>query len=131
MNLYVICTILIGLMSLLLVSHCKYEDGVIGRIGLVIVVIACLVIVWESINGVEYEVNQTTLAVQVGVCAFLIRHVYRFLKWSRTGANDWRKNETTRNKSDVVCPLLTSAGSKSKPRRKRNPDVLKAGSGQV
>lgn len=131
MSLYVVCTVLIGLMSLLLVSHCKYEDGVIGRIGLVIVFIACLVIVGESINGVTYEVHPTTLAMQFGICAFLIRHVYRFLKWSRTGANDWRKDETTRIKSADVCPLLTSAGSKSKPRRKRNPDVLKAGSGKL
>lgn len=130
MSLYLICSVLVGLMALLLVSHGKYEDGVVGRIGLVIVFIACLVVVWESINGVEYDVNPTTLTMQVGFCAFLIRHVYRFLKWSRTGANDWRKNETD-NSSDVVCPFLTSPRSKSKPRRKRNPDLLKSGSGQV
>lgn len=128
MSLYLVCTVLIGLMALLLVSHCKYEDGVVGRVGLVIVFIACLVVVWESINGVQYDVNPTTLTMQVGFCAFLIRHVYRFLKWSKTGANDWRKDEDSRSKSDVVCPLLTSAGSKSKPRRKRNPDLIKAGS---
>ena len=124
MSLYVICSVLIGLMALLLVSHCKYEDGVLGRIGLVIVFIACLVIVWESINGVEYEVNPTTLTMQFGFCAFLIRHVYRFLKWSKTGANDWRKNEVSTVSSDVVCPLLTSPRSKGKPGRKRNPDAL-------
>ena len=131
MSLYLVCTVLIGLMALLLVSHCKYEDGVVGRIGLVIVFIACLVIVWESINGVEYEVNPTTLTIQFGFCAFLIRHVYRFLKWSRTGANDWRKNETNDVSSDVVCPFLTSPRSNGKQRRKRDPDALKSRSGQM
>ena len=124
MSLYLICSVLVGLLSLLLVSHGKYEDGVVGRVGLVIVFIACLVVVWESINGVDYEVNQTTLAMQVGFCAFLIRHVYRFLKWSRTGDNDWKKNETTDISSDVVCPFLTSPRGKSKQRRKRNPDAI-------
>jgi hypothetical protein len=131
MSLYVMCSLVICLVSTFLVVHPKYEDGLMGRISLICIAGSCAVVLGEYVDGVAYEVNPTTLGVQFGLAIFFLRHVYRFSKWVKHGSYDWRKNETTRNKSDVVCPLLTSAGSKAKPRRKRNPDVLKAGSGQV
>ena len=124
MSLYVICSLIICCVSTFLVVHPKYEDGLIGRIALLCLSVSCLVVVGEWADGVVYEVNPTSLGVQVGLSIFLLRHVYRFSKWVKHGSFDWRKNEKATPAGDVVCPLLRPT-SNSKPRRKRNPDFLK------
>ena len=126
MNLYVICSLIICLISTFLVVHPKYEDGLVGRVALLCLSFSCAVVLGEFVDGVEYEVNPTTLSIQLGLSVFLLRHVYRFNKWANGNTSfDWRKNEKDTPSNDVVCPLLLG-GSKTKSRRKRNPDVLKA-----
>lgn len=126
MSLYVFLCVVVASVSVFLVAHCKYEDGVIGKIALACLAIGNLVVFAEWFNGINHEVNPTTLFIQFGIAGFLVRHAYRFKKWTITGANDWRKNETSSVSNDVVCPLLTSRNGNSKPRRKRNADVLQA-----
>ena len=130
MSLYVTCSLVICCVSTFLVVHPKYEDGLVGRIALIFIAGSCLVVLGEYVDGVDYEVNPTTLGVQVGLSIFLLRHVYRFSKWVKHGSYDWRKNEKATPDSTVVCPLLRPT-SPSKPRRKRNPDAIKTGSRQV
>ena len=125
MNLYVICSLIICLVSTFLVIHPDYEDGLVGRLALLTLSLAGAVAVGEWVDGVVYELNPTSLAIQLGLSVFLLRHVYRFNKWANGGSFDWRKNEKDTPSHDVVCPLLLG-GSKTKSRRKRNPDVLKA-----
>jgi len=131
MSLYVMCSLVICCVSTFLVLHPKYEDGLIGRLALLCLSVSCAVVLGEWFDGVEYQVNPTTLGVQLGLAVFLLRHVYRFSRWVKHGSYDWRKDEKATPDSAVVCPLLTSPRSKSKTRRKRNPDLLKSGSGQV
>lgn len=131
MSLYVFSCVVVACISIFLTAHCKYEDGVIGKFSLATIAVGCLIVFGEWLNDVDYKVNETTLVIQLGLMVFLTRHAYRFLKWRKTGANDWRKNETSNVSSDVVCPLLTSPRGKNKPGRKRNPDVLKRGSGKL
>ena len=125
MSLYVICSLIICCVSTFLVVHPKYEDGLIGRIALLCLSVSGAVVVGEWADGVVYEVNPTSLGVQVGLAIFLLRHVYRFSKWVKHGSFDWRKNEKATPSHDVVCPLLRPT-SNSKPRRKRDASSLKA-----
>lgn len=125
MSLYVICSLIICLVSIFLTVHPRYEDGVVGKISLLCISVSCAVVVGERFDGVVYEVHPTTLGVQVGLSIFLLRHVYRFSKWVKHGSFDWRKNEKATPVTDVVCPLLRPTGN-SKPRRKRDASSLKA-----
>lgn len=130
MSLYVTCSLVICCVSTFLVVHPKYEDGLIGRIALLCLSLSCAVVLGEWFDGVTYEVNPTTLGVQFGLAIFLLRHVYRFSRWVKSGQYDWRKDEKATPVTDVVCPLLRPT-SPSKPRRKRNPDAIKTGSRQL
>lgn len=130
MSLYVLCCLIVCIVSIFLVMHPKYEDGLVGRIALLCISIGSLIVVGEFMDGVEYDVNPTTLTVQLGLAVFLLRHVYRFNKWVKHGSFDWRNNEKDTPAHADVCPLLR-ANSKSKPRRKRNADPIKAGSGTL
>ena len=124
MNLYVMSCLIVCLISTFLVIHPKYEDGLVGRVSLLCISIGSLIVVGEFADGVEYEVNPTTLTVQVGLAVFLLRHVYRFNKWVKHGSFDWRNHEASSTSADV-CPLLRS-NSKPKSRRKPNANPLKA-----
>lgn len=112
MSLYVLLSIGIAGISIYLASNCKYEDGVIGKIALGVLAIGNFVVVAEFVSGIEYLVNPTTLFIQFGVFMFLIRHAYRFRKWVKTGAHDWRKNEANTVSDSAVCPFLTSPRNK-------------------
>ncbi len=114
MSLYVVCSFVICCVSTFLVVHPKYEDGLVGRIALLCISLSSLVVIGEWLDGVVYEVNPTTLGVQFGLSVFLLRHVYRFSKWVKSGSFDWRKNEKATPDSAVVCPLLTSPRSNRK-----------------
>lgn len=128
MNLYFVCSLIIGVISVYLASHKKYEDGVLGKLFLAGLAITSGVIFWQvAFDGVSYEPQPTTEAIFLFISLFFIRHLYRFNKWANGGSFDWRKNEKDTPSNDVVCPLLLG-GNKTKSRRKRNPDVLKAGS---
>lgn len=122
---YAFLCFVVASISAFLVFHCEYEDGLLGRIALAILFFGNAVVFGEWFNGVEYSVNPTTLTIQAGITLFLVRHVYRFLKWNKTGANDWRTNEKDSNTSDDVCPLLRPRSNKGQggkngnsPRRK-------------
>lgn len=113
------CSLVICCVTTVLMVHPKYEDGVVGKLSLLCIAGSCAVVVGEWFDGVVYEVNPTTLGVQVGLSIFFLRHIYRFSKWVKHGSFDWRKNEKNAPASDVVCPLLRPR-SPSKPRRKRD-----------
>lgn len=114
MSLYVLLSIGIFLISIYLASNDKYEDGVIGKIALGVLAIGNFVVVAEFCGGIVYLVNPTTLFIQMGVFVFLLRHAYRFRQWVKTGAHDWRKDETNTVSDSVVGPYLTSTGHKTK-----------------
>ena len=117
---YALLCFLVAAISVFLVFHCKYEDGIIGRFALAVLFFGNAIVFGEWFNGVEYSVNPTTLTIQLGISLFLIRHVYRFLKWNKTGANDWRENEKVSSPTDDLCPLLRPRSKEGQKRKNSN-----------
>lgn len=75
-----------------LVFHCEYEDGVIGRVALAGLAVTEMLIVMEwLIEDSVPEPLATTFYVQLFFALFLMRHVYRFLRWRTRGDHEWRK----------------------------------------
>lgn len=90
---YALSCLMIAIISIFLATHCKYEDGLVGRIALAGMAIGGLVVFSEwAWDGRTYEVNGATLLITMSCAAFMTRHAYRFIRWRRTGVNDWRKN---------------------------------------
>lgn len=109
---YALLCLVVCLISFFLAFHCKYEDGFFGRIALAVLFFGNGIVFAEWFNGESHQVNPTTLTIQLGISLFMVRHVYRFLKWTKTGANDWRGHEKTTDSSDDLCPLLRPRGHK-------------------
>lgn len=83
---------LISLISMVLIVHKNYEDGLIGRIALSGLVLSGVVIIAaELADGAKYEAPLEIILLLACVVIFLARHLYRFIVWSRTGSGDWRK----------------------------------------
>lgn len=84
---------LITLLSILLVLHCDYEDGLFGRMFLAAIGTACFVVAWDYFwvgNRVEYFPCTSTLIM--GLAGFLARHTYRFLRAVRCPEEyGWRR----------------------------------------
>lgn len=93
MSLVASCALLIGVIAAILIAHCRYEDGLIGRIALGGVVLAAVMICVSEIDGAYYDAPDEMLLLLAGVTAFMVRHLYRFLRYTHTGAGAWRKEK--------------------------------------
>ena len=87
---HLIAALIILCVCVTLIFHCEYEDGLIGRIALAGISIAEFALVVDALDGSEYHIMPSTFIVQISLCVFLLRHLYRFLKWHRRGAYEWR-----------------------------------------
>jgi hypothetical protein len=88
---YIVSALIIALVSAFLILHCQYEDGIIGRLALIALAFSNGLIVADwYVSGSEYNVLPNTILSQCGMAAFLMRHVYRFLRWRRSGDYQWR-----------------------------------------
>jgi hypothetical protein len=86
-----IASLIIASVSTFLILHGEYEDGVFGRIALVVLALSNAIVVTDYlIDGTEYAVLPNTLATQLGTALFLVRHCYRFMKWRTAGEYQWR-----------------------------------------
>ena len=75
----------------ILVWHDQYEDGLIGRIALGGVCIAGLVVTLaEVFDSVRYTAPLEFKIMAVSIALFMLRHVYRFLRYVRTGQGAWK-----------------------------------------
>jgi lipoprotein signal peptidase len=75
--------------ALFLVFHKKYEDGLIGRVALLLLAGAAMVFLHD---GYEAELVSVLPATALGAAAFavfLARHTWRFWRWERSGAHAW------------------------------------------
>ena len=81
---------IICFLSLFLVWHCKYEDGIVGRLALLFIAGGSAIALLQVVNGEGYIYNPTSVTMQAGVALFMLRHTYRFLRWTRTGQGEWR-----------------------------------------
>ena len=83
--------IIMCVITLFLVFHCDYEDGLVGRISLVSIFFSELVLsidVFSDISSVD--MTRVLLIAQFGVTLFFIRHVYRFSMWRWFKKYAWR-----------------------------------------
>lgn len=88
---YVTSALIIAVVSTFLIMHCQYEDGIIGRLSLIALAFANgLIVVDWYVSGSQYDVLPNTVLSQCGMAAFLMRHVYRFLRWRKNGNYAWR-----------------------------------------
>ena len=87
----VITSAVIAAVAVFLVLHCEYEDGLLGRVALIVLALPNGLIVAEYlIDGTEYSLLPTTLLTQIGTALFLSRHCYRFMRWRSLGEYQWR-----------------------------------------
>lgn len=90
MGITVIVSCLIILAVSLYLALCpKYEDGIVGNMALGGMAGSTAWPLTEMYNGVDYEFAPTTVLLYASVAAFMARHLFRFIKWRRTGENDW------------------------------------------
>jgi hypothetical protein len=96
----VVCGLLVSLICTALVLHRDYEDGLIGRIGLAFIALACSARVMQiAVTALErwlqdidkpININPANALLLLGLAMFMTRHFYRFLRWRSAGAHDWR-----------------------------------------
>ncbi len=79
--------------SVYLIFHEKYDDGLVGRISLVLLLFASLAFIVDGWSGDLVEVLPATALGAVSFAMFLSRHVYRFMQWSKDGKHDWTREE--------------------------------------
>lgn len=82
---------IIFVLCCVMVFHERYEDGLIGRLAILGMGFNCLVIVYDALSGTEYMMLPTTSLLYIFLAAFMLRHFYRFWKWTRTGVGDWKR----------------------------------------
>ena len=89
---YIVAAAVMCLCSTFLVLHCKYEDGLIGRIALAALAILEGLIVWEWwVDNVIPQVLPASYWKEIAITLFFLRHVYRFMRWRLYGEHDWRE----------------------------------------
>lgn len=77
--------------SVVLVLHPDYEDGLVGRIGLALIGIAALARVLGILTSEHpRQFSSIALMLWIGLALFMLRHAWRFMRWRRCGEGDWR-----------------------------------------
>lgn len=87
-----LCSSAVLAISLVLVLHRDYEDGLIGRLALSLLGIGALARVLDILfaSG-PIPFSAIAFLVWLGLALFLGRHLYRFLRWRHTGEHEWRE----------------------------------------
>ena len=66
-----------------LVIWCDYEDGIVGKLGLIMVALGTLVRIIEASEGDAFQFSDVSIIVLVGMSIFMLRHLYRAWKHKR------------------------------------------------
>lgn len=90
--------------SLVLVFHSDYEDGLVGRLGLALIAFAAYSGFMRILDR-EFQayVSPVWLLLWAGLALFLLRHLWRFLRWHRTGEGDWRGTDARATAGKQRC----------------------------
>ena len=79
------------IISLVLVFHPEYEDGLLGRFALCLICMAAFALGSNIIDAdFAAQFNRPGIMLWMGICIFLCRHFYRFMRWRHCGEFDWR-----------------------------------------
>ena len=91
MSIIGICALVLSVTAGILVWHEQYEDGLLGRVALGGVFIAGLVVTLvEMFTSASYTGPLELKIMAVSVALFMLRHVYRFLRYVKTGQGAWK-----------------------------------------
>lgn len=83
MSAFTIPVLLIGLVAIILVVHKQYDDGLVGRLALSAIILGSFVIVLQDIiEDIAIEVSNEILLLVWPFAVFMIRHLYRFLRFT-------------------------------------------------
>lgn len=96
MTLDVICALVSLSCALILITHCKYEDGFFGRMALLLLAVTEVVVIAEAWHDDSYVVAPTTILRHVAISLFLARHTYRFLSFYYRGKYSWLGKKSRR-----------------------------------
>ena len=80
------------LVSVYLALCRRYDDGIIGNAALAGMSLASASPLYEALEGSEYDFVPTTGLMYAAVAVFMLRHAYRFRRWSKTGNGEWSEN---------------------------------------
>lgn len=81
--LYAVAVHVLVLLAALLIFDKRYEDGIFGRLALIAIALAGILISSEFWVRDAYMVYPTTALLAAGCALFMMRHVYRFsrVRW--------------------------------------------------
>ena len=82
--------LIIAAVSLSLILTHEYEDGVLGRVALIVLCISNGLIVSDCLQGGEWRPSPNSIATELAMALFLSRHLYRFWRWRLCGHYSWR-----------------------------------------
>jgi hypothetical protein len=86
-----LCAALVAAVSIILILHHEYEDGLIGRIALSGLGLGAIVRVTEIVShGASLPVTPVGVLIWISLAMFLGRHLFRFIRWKHSGDYDWR-----------------------------------------
>ena len=78
-----------------LVFHENYEDGVVGRLAMVLLIFGALMIlarVFGAREGWNYELDPAGELMIYGCATFLCRHTYQFLRALHDPSFQWQRS---------------------------------------
>jgi hypothetical protein len=76
--------------------HCKYEDGLFGRIALLLLALSEIVVIAQAWFDDQYVLAPTTILRHIAITLFLVRHTYKFMSYHYFGHYVWDKRRSTR-----------------------------------
>jgi fatty acid desaturase len=74
------CLVLIVLSAALLWIK-KYQEGILGHIGLGCIIFAAVLILSEQWGGLRYEIARELVVLITGLTFFMCHHFYRYLRY--------------------------------------------------
>lgn len=89
-TIYLIALAVLLVVSVFLIMWPHYEDGLVGKLFLIVIAITSASVLVGAWDGVRYEPITETVAVAVGAAGFMARHLYRFARFATTGRHTWR-----------------------------------------
>lgn len=74
------CFVILSAATYMILAPC-YEDGILGKIGLLIMAIGAVAFILKTCGGIAPEPPSTSVWMAGGVAIFLLRHVWRFTRF--------------------------------------------------
>lgn len=93
-TIYLIALAVLLVVSVFLIMWPHYEDGLIGKLCLIVIAITSAAVLVGAWDGVQYQPIPETVAVAVGAAGFMTRHLYHFARFAITGRHAWHKSES-------------------------------------